>query len=118
MKDDAMSEIQRPAGAALRHHGRYAYSPLGRRPTFRWPNGARVAVYFALGLEEYSVGEGLAENLVPGGSYPDVLNTSWRDYGNRVGAWRVLEAFRAQGWPLAILLNSAVCESAGGLGRA
>ena len=107
-----MSQIQRSAGARLRHHGRYAYSPLGRRPSFRWPNGARVAVYFALGLEEYSVGEGLTENLVPGGSHPDVLNTSWRDYGNRVGAWRVLEAFRAQRWPLAILLNSAVCESA------
>jgi allantoinase len=63
-------------------------------------------------LEEYSMDEGLAENLVPGGSHPDVLNTSWRDYGNRVGAWRVLEAFRSQDWPLAILLNSAVCESA------
>jgi peptidoglycan/xylan/chitin deacetylase (PgdA/CDA1 family) len=58
------------------------------------------------------MGEGLTENLAPAGSYPDVLNTSWRDYGNRVGAWRVLDAFRAQGWPLAILLNSAVCESA------
>ncbi len=107
-----MTQIQRSAGAPLRHHGRYAYSPLGRRTAFRWPNGARVALYFALGLEEYSLGEGLMENLVPGGAAPDVLNTSWRDYGNRVGAWRVLEAFRAQGWPLAILLNSAVCESA------
>jgi peptidoglycan/xylan/chitin deacetylase (PgdA/CDA1 family) len=47
-----------------------------------------------------------------------VLNTSWRDYGNRVGAWRVLEAFRTQGWPLAILLNSAVCDSAADLVRA
>ena len=107
-----MTQIPRPAGAPLRQHGRYTYSPLCRRTAFRWPNGARVAVYFALGLEEYSVGEGLTENLVSGGSHPDVLNTSWRDYGNRVGAWRVLEAFRAQDWPLAILLNSAVCESA------
>jgi allantoinase len=107
-----MTQIQRPAGAPLRNHGRYVYSPISRRTAFRWPNGARVAVYFALGLEEYSMDEGLSENLVPGGSHPDVLNTSWRDYGNRVGAWRVLEAFRAQDWPLAILLNSAVCESA------
>jgi allantoinase len=107
-----MTQVPRPAGAPLRHHGRYAYSPLGRRSSFRWPNGARIAVYFALGLEEYSMGDGLTENLVPGGTHPDVLNTSWRDYGNRVGAWRVLDAFRTQGWPLAILLNSAVCESA------
>jgi allantoinase len=113
-----MTESRRPAGAPLRQHGRYRYSPLSARKAFRWPNGARVAVYFALGLEEYSVGEGLTENLVPAGSEPDVLNTSWRDYGNRVGAWRILEAFRTQDWPLAILLNSAVCESAPQLVRA
>jgi peptidoglycan/xylan/chitin deacetylase (PgdA/CDA1 family) len=113
-----MTETQRTAGAPLRHHGRYAYSPINSRTAFRWPNGARVAVYFALGLEEYSWGEGLTENLVSGGSHPDVLNTSWRDYGNRVGAWRVLEAFRSQGWPLSILLNSALCESAPELVRA
>jgi allantoinase len=113
-----MTERHRTAGAPLHHHGRYPYSPITGRKSFRWPNGARVALYFAMGLEEYSVGEGLTENLVAGGSHPDVLNVSWRDYGNRVGAWRMLEAFRAQGWPLAILLNSAVCGSAPELVRA
>jgi allantoinase len=113
-----MTEMPRQAGAPLRNHGRYPYSAFAGRKPFRWPNGARVAVYFALGLEEYSLGEGLSENLVSGASQPDVLNTSWRDYGNRVGAWRVLEAFRTQGWPLAILLNSAVCETAPELIRA
>jgi allantoinase len=113
-----MSQTPRKAGAPLRSHGRYPYSPISARQPFRWPNGARVAVYFALGLEEYSVGEGLTENLVSGGTLPDVLNTSWRDYGNRVGAWRILEAFRTQRWPLAILLNSAVCETAPALVRA
>jgi peptidoglycan/xylan/chitin deacetylase (PgdA/CDA1 family) len=113
-----VSESRRIAGSPLRAHGRYAHSAITGRTPFRWPNGARVAVYFALGLEEYSFGEGLTENLVAGAQHPDVLNTSWRDYGNRVGAWRVLDAFRAQGWPLAILLNSAVCESAPDLVRA
>ena len=113
-----MSESPRRAGAPLRRHGRYPYSALNARDAFRWPNGARVAVYFALGLEEYSMGEGLTENLVSGGAHPDVLNASWRDYGNRIGAWRILEAFRAQRWPLAILLNSSVCESAPELVRA
>jgi peptidoglycan/xylan/chitin deacetylase (PgdA/CDA1 family) len=96
----------------LRTHTRYAYSPIVRRPSFRWPNGARLAIYFALGLEQYSFGEGLTEDLVPGIAPPDVLNNSWRDYGNRVGAWRILDAFRQQGVPLAILLNSALCEHA------
>jgi allantoinase len=107
-----MTKTGRPPGSALRTHTRYAYSPIVRRPSFRWPNGARLAIYFALGLEQYSFGEGLTEDLVPGIAPPDVLNNSWRDYGNRVGAWRILDAFRQQGIPLAILLNSALCEHA------
>jgi peptidoglycan/xylan/chitin deacetylase (PgdA/CDA1 family) len=104
--------MTRIPGSALRIQARYEYSPIVRRAPFRWPNGARLALYFALGLEDYSFGEGMTENLVPGLSAPDVLNTSWRDYGNRVGAWRILDAFRGQEIPLAILLNTALCESA------
>jgi peptidoglycan/xylan/chitin deacetylase (PgdA/CDA1 family) len=93
-------------------HGRYPYSPITRRPRFRWPGGQKLAVYFALGLEHYAFGEGMTENLVAGMPAPDVLNHSWREYGNRVGAWRVLDAFARHDLPLAILLNSAVCEEA------
>jgi peptidoglycan/xylan/chitin deacetylase (PgdA/CDA1 family) len=107
-----MTDTGRVPGAALRTHTRYAYSPIVRRAPFRWPNGARLAIYFALGLEQYSFGEGLTEDLVPGIAPPDVLNNSWRDYGNRVGAWRILEVFRQKSVPLAILLNSALCEHA------
>ncbi len=107
-----MTGPQRKPGSPLRAQARYPYSGIGSRRPYRWPNGARMAVYFALGLEEYSFGEGLTENLVPGGIQPDVLNRSWRAYGTRVGAWRLLEAFREHRVPLSILLNSAVCESA------
>ncbi len=93
-------------------HGRYEHSSIFSRPAYQWPNGARLAVYFALGLEHYAFGEGMAETLVPGIPAPDVLNTSWREYGNRVGAWRVLKAFEEYGLPLAILLNTAVYDEA------
>jgi peptidoglycan/xylan/chitin deacetylase (PgdA/CDA1 family) len=93
-------------------HGRYQHSAIIRRPMFKWPGQARLAVYFALGVEHYAFGEGMTENLVSGMPHPDVLNTSWRDYGNRVGAWRLLQAFGDLGMPLSILLNSAVCEQA------
>jgi len=93
-------------------HGRYRHSAIIRRPHFRWPNQARLAVYFALGVEHYAFGEGMTENLVCGMPHPDVLNTSWREYGNRVGAWRALQYFAEVGVPLSILLNSAVCEHA------
>jgi allantoinase len=102
----------RKPGSPLATHGRYDYAPITCRRGFSWPDGSRLAVYFALGLEQYHFGEGMTENLVTGMSPPDVLNTSWRDYGNRVGAWRILECFEQLGLPLAILLNSALCEHA------
>ena len=89
-------------------HGRYNYSPIVGRPDYCWPNGKKLAVYFA----HYAFNEGMVEDLVPGVPKPDVLNTSWREYGNRVGAWRVLDAFAERGWPLGILLNSAVYDHA------
>lgn len=96
----------------LPSHNRYDYSPIVERPTFRWPGGKRLAVYFALGLEHYAFGEGLVEDLVPGVPAPDVLNASWREYGERVGAWRVLDLFGQADMPLTILLNAAVCGHA------
>jgi peptidoglycan/xylan/chitin deacetylase (PgdA/CDA1 family) len=93
-------------------HGRYEHSSIFSRPDYVWPNGARLAVYFALGVEHYAYDEGMVENLVPGIPKPDVLNTSWREYGNRVGAWRVLNAFIENKLPLAILLNTAVYDEA------
>jgi peptidoglycan/xylan/chitin deacetylase (PgdA/CDA1 family) len=94
----------------LKSHGRYAYSPITKRPNFRWPNGAGLAVYIALNVEHYAFAEGLAEDLVPGMTQPDVLNASWREYGTRVGAWRLLDLFRSLDLPATILLNSEVCE--------
>lgn len=91
-------------------HDRYQYAPIATRAQFRWPNGAGLAFYVALNVEHYAFGEGLAEDLVPGMSQPDVLNASWRDYGTRVGAWRLLDLFASMGLPATILLNSEVCE--------
>ncbi len=90
----------------LRTHGRYDYAPIVGRPKGRWPNGQGLAVYVALNLEQYAWGEGLVEDLVPGIPAPDVLNNSWRDYGNRVGAWRLLELLRAHALPVSLLVNS------------
>jgi peptidoglycan/xylan/chitin deacetylase (PgdA/CDA1 family) len=93
-------------------HGRYEHSGILARPAFHWPEHRRLAVYFALGLEHYAFGEGMTENLVSGMPHPDVLNASWREYGNRVGAWRLLQYFQQADIPLSILLNSAVCGHA------
>jgi peptidoglycan/xylan/chitin deacetylase (PgdA/CDA1 family) len=96
----------------LKGHGRFAYRSIEDRPRFRWPGGKGVAVYFALNVEHYAFGEGLVEDLVPGMTQPDVLNASWREYGTRVGAWRLLRLFEAEGLKLTILLNSAMYDHA------
>jgi allantoinase len=89
-------------------HGRYPYSAITRRPVYDWPNGKRLAVYLGLNLEHFAFGEGLGAELAPGGPHPDVLNFAWRDYGNRVGIWRVLALFDALALPASVLVNSSI----------
>ena len=96
----------------LKSHGRFDYSAITARPLYDWPNGKRLAVYLAVNLEHFSFGEGLGAELCPGGPQPDVLNYSWREYGNRVGAWRMLELFDQLGLPASILLNTALYDHA------
>jgi allantoinase len=93
----------------LRSHGRYDYSAITSRPDYTWPNGKRLAVYIALNLEHFAFGEGLGAQLAPpGGNTPDILNYAWRDYGNRVGVWRMLAEFDRLQLPVAILANSEI----------
>ncbi|MEM6974099.1 MAG: polysaccharide deacetylase family protein [Pseudomonadota bacterium] len=103
----------------LADHGRYAFSPITERPDFSWPEGRRLAVYLGMNLECFAFGEGLGAELAPGrapgGSEPDVLNYAWRDYGNRVGVWRMLELFDRLGLPVTALVNSAMYDAAPGV---
>jgi peptidoglycan/xylan/chitin deacetylase (PgdA/CDA1 family) len=94
------------------HHGRYDYSPITQRPVYDWPGGKRLAVYIGLNLEWFSFGEGLGAELAPGGPPPDVLNYSWRDYGNRVGVFRLAELFARLKLPVSLIVNSRMCEEA------
>jgi peptidoglycan/xylan/chitin deacetylase (PgdA/CDA1 family) len=94
------------ADGRLRSHGRFGYEPIVGRRKFAWPEGRRLALYVALNLEHYAFGEGLVEQLVPGGSEPDVLNWSWREYGNRIGAWRILRELEQLALPATVLVNS------------
>lgn len=93
---------------ALESHGRYGYSAIVQRPDYSWPGGKRLAVYIALNLEHFAFGEGLGAALVPSSAQPDVLNYAWRDYGNRVGVWRLLELFNELELPVALLVNSEI----------
>jgi hypothetical protein len=93
-------------------HGRYRYSAINARPVYDWPGGKRLAFYVALNLEWFAFGEGLGAELAPGGPQPDVLNYAWRDYGNRVGVFRLAELFGELKLPVSLLVNSDMVENA------
>ena len=92
----------------MQEHGRYRYSPITARPAYDWPGGRRLAVYVALNLECFSFGDGLGARLGEGAPAPapDVLNYAWRDYGNRVGVFRLLRLFEELRLPVTLLVNS------------
>lgn len=98
------------AFAPVASHGRFGYSAITKRPQYEWPNGARLAVYLGFNIEHFAFGEGMGAKIGPAMPEPDVLNYSWREYGNRVGAWRCLELFDALGLPTATILNTALYE--------
>ncbi|MFO1147441.1 MAG: polysaccharide deacetylase [Alsobacter sp.] len=88
------------------------YSPLPRRPASRWPGGRGLAVYVAVGIEEYRPDDGLTEDILPGAPKPDRVNRAWRDYGNRVGGFRLVDRLQGLGIAPTILLNTDVYDTA------
>jgi allantoinase len=94
-----------------RDPGFYDYLPYHERPPIRWPNGAHVAFWVAPNIEFYELdppkNPGRAAWARP---HPDVLNYAYRDYGNRAGFWRMMDAMDRCGVRGSVSLNVAVCE--------
>ncbi|EBA07030.1 polysaccharide deacetylase family protein [Sagittula stellata] len=90
----------------------WSYSALPARPEGRWPNGARVALWVAVGVESYRPDGGMTEDILPRGAAPDLVNAAWRDFGNRVGAFRLFDRLAAAGIRPAVLLNTDVYDEA------
>jgi peptidoglycan/xylan/chitin deacetylase (PgdA/CDA1 family) len=93
-----------------RAHGRFDYSPLIDRPPLRWPNGARVALWVIPNIEHFWFDR--AGTRIPGAITltPDVMGYSWRDYGVRVGIWRMMEIMQRHNVRGTVALNSEVCR--------
>ncbi len=97
---------------------RYAYRPIIDRPDYDWPGGRRLALYFGINYEVFDFGGGLGAELAPAKSQPDVMNYAWRDYGNRVGAWRLFDLFDRLQLRTTALLNADVIDRCPGLAEA
>ena len=90
-------------------------SSIVLRPPLRWPNDARLAFAVVVSAEYYEM-QPAAENFipanVPGGfgraPYPDFRAFSQRDYGNRVGIFRVIEALERFAMPATAAIDTNV----------
>lgn len=92
-------------------HELFDYSPIEGRPRLRLPEGRTVAVWFGLNVEHFAFGRpGLSLADFTAQLVPDPLNYGWRDYGPRVGVWRLARLFERLEVPLTAVLNSEVCD--------
>ncbi|MBT8447191.1 MAG: polysaccharide deacetylase family protein [Gammaproteobacteria bacterium] len=93
----------------LTQSAHYDYVPIIDREPLRLPDGARIAVVPYINIEHFPADvPGTA--LVPGTAQfnPDPLNYGWRDYGNRVGLWRMMELMDECGMRGTVCLNSDI----------
>jgi len=95
----------------MRDPGYFDYLPYKNRPVIRWPHGARMAFWVAPNVEFYEINPPRNPTRAPWARHaPDILNYSYRDYGNRVGFWRMLESMNRCGMRGSVSLNVATCE--------
>ena len=92
-----------------RDYGPFPYTPINDRPKLKWPNGARLAVWIIPNIEFFPLTQG-----IPGSPYsshapvPSVRAWAQRDYGNRVGIWRLMDVLSKHGIRASPTLNSDI----------
>jgi allantoinase len=88
-------------------YGPYPYSPIIHRPRLTWPNGAHIALWVIPNIEFFALDERPGGS--GGGKVPDVALFAERDYGNRVGVFRMMEVLDRYKIRGTAALNSDVC---------
>jgi peptidoglycan/xylan/chitin deacetylase (PgdA/CDA1 family) len=88
----------------------YDYTPIVERKPYTWPGDKSLALYIGINIEHYYFLTGGGMDPHNRGGPPTHRNFSWRDYGNRVGVWRIFELLDELKLPASILLNSMVCD--------
>lgn len=94
----------------MRDQARYDYTPVTERE-YDLPNDANVAVWIAPNVEYFKI-DVPSTAIYPDAAefQPDVLNHGWRDYGARVGIWRLLDVLDAHDVTPTVSLNAEVCD--------
>ncbi len=109
--DTTASGLIAPLPGSLPPH-RVRYQPMVDRPRVRWPNDARVALWIAPNVEHYEFlpPRDPQRNTWTRSPHPDVQGYGYRDYGNRVGFWRMTEVLDQFGIVATASTNLAVFD--------
>lgn len=94
-------------------HDLYDWSHIGDRPPVVWPGGRRVALWVCISLEWFPITPGDTPFRAPGHmqtAYPDYRHYTARDYGNRVGVYRLIEALAKAGIRASFATNGAIAQ--------
>ena len=91
----------------LNDHGRFPYSGIAQRKSFEWPGGKNVAFYIALNIEHFPYGEGGGIDLDRETKPWSQRSWLWREYGNRVGAWRLADLLDDLDLNVGVVVNAA-----------
>jgi len=89
-------------------YGPFPYLPIIKRPPLRWPGDARIAFWIVPNIEFFSL-ETRPGGIGPG-KIPDIPTWALRDYGNRVGVFRVMEVLDRYKVRATVALNSDICD--------
>lgn len=105
--------LEYPMRRAGMDHDLYPPSPMPQRKPLAWPGGKAVAVTLLVNLEWFPIVPADHPFRAPGHMqtpYPDYRHYTAREYGTRVGFYRLLDAFAAAGARATIAVNSAIAE--------
>jgi allantoinase len=94
-------------------HDLYSWSSIFDRAPIRWPDDEAVAVWVCVSLEYFPLTPADTPFRAPGHMqtpYPDYRHYTAREYGTRVGFYRLLEAFAAAGVTVSVATNAAIAE--------
>lgn len=105
--------VAQTQGRSVRRADRYEDSFIFERKPFKWPGNKTLAVWIVPNVEvwRYDSPAGQAVSPNSGNIVPDVINYAWREYGTRVGLWRIADILDAAGVKATVALNSAVAEA-------
>ncbi len=89
-------------------YGPFAYTSIRNRPRIKWPNGARLALCVIPCLEHFALDQPMPEGTR---KVPDIPTWSKRDYGNRVGVFRIFDALDRHSIRATAAINSDLCDA-------